>query len=179
MKLHTTTAVAQPQIQAAESPLAAIGWYSSAVLVLGALAAALGLPWPALWRLVLFLLALPWLAIFVLAGRRILMQLAEMRDGRPAGESVRLVYVRGAATIEGLPREDLAAFIRAVWSTGDWTQRSWRGQRLPSGATCDNTTHAALMRILVNAGLVADYGERRTGRLVGSVDEALNAFGLN
>lgn len=97
--------------------------------------------------------------------------------GQP--ERVRLVPVNRRVMVNGVDSEDLALFARAAVGTGDWTQATWRGRRMPSGRRCDNGYHAALVAALVKVGIVQDYGPRSAGHLaVSDVDDALRLLGV-
>lgn len=76
------------------------------------------------------------------------------------------VWRSDVPTINGVDRDDLVYFIKTITQTGDWTQRTWRGKRMPSGRVCDNEYHQALCRILENAGVIVDRGPRTSGRLL-------------
>jgi len=92
--------------------------------------------------------------------------------GQP--ERVRLVPVNRRVMVNGVDSEDLSFFTRAAVETCDWTQATWRGQRMPSGRNCDNSYHAALVGCLTKVGIVRDYGRGTAGHLaVSDVDEAL------
>ena len=94
-------------------------------------------------------------------------------------ERVRLVPVNRRLVVNGCDAEDLNYFTRTAIGAGDWTQRRWRGVRMPSGRRCDNGYHAALLDCWQKAGIVADYSERSTGHLViGDAQEALRKLGV-
>lgn len=98
---------------------------------------------------------------------------------RVASDDIRLVPVRTRSTVDGIERGDLAHFVRTVAQTGDTTQRAWRGKKLPSGATCSNEMHAAMVRALEKAGYLVDRGPRSAGRLTcRDGDEMLRRMGL-
>jgi hypothetical protein len=89
------------------------------------------------------------------------------------------VYREKRPTVDGVDADDLRDFVRAVSVTRNWTQNSWRGRKMPSGRVCDNGYHAAIMAVLCNAGIVADYGPRRKGRLaIEDADQALRMLNL-
>ena len=94
-------------------------------------------------------------------------------------ERVRLVPVRGRTLINECDAEDLAFFTRAAMGSQDWTQKTWRGRRMPSGKNCDGEYHARLVACLTKAGIIADYGRGTAGHLtVHDTDEALELLGL-
>lgn len=89
------------------------------------------------------------------------------------------VYREKRSTIEGVDAEDLRDFVRVLCQRRDWSQATWRGQRLPSGKVMSNEYHARCMAIVANAGIVVDYGPRRKGRLtVEDADLALRKLNL-
>jgi len=94
-------------------------------------------------------------------------------------ERVRLVPVNKRVMVNGVDSEDLALFARAAIGSGDWTQAAWRGRHMPSGRRCTNDYHAALMGVLVKAGIVQDYGPRSKGYLaVSDTEAALQRLGV-
>jgi len=96
-----------------------------------------------------------------------------------ADERVRLVPVNRRVLVNGVDSADLRLFTRTAVSTGDWTQATWRGRRMPSGRKCDNDYHAALVAVLVRCGVIRDHGPRQSGHLaVDSADDALRVLGL-
>ncbi len=96
-------------------------------------------------------------------------------------EEIRLVPYRGPGKlIDGVIPDDLRYFVETVTQTGDWTQRAWRGVKMPSGRRCDNDYWAAMTGILRKTGVIVDAGPRATGRLTTSdAGEVLAMLGLN
>jgi hypothetical protein len=89
------------------------------------------------------------------------------RSGQ-TGDPIRFIKWRGPefAAADIHPYEaDLRYFIRAITTGYDWTQRSWRGQELPSGTTCHNEYYAALIQPLVDAGVIVGRTEGSKGVL--------------
>ena len=138
-----------------------------------------------------FLLAasIPWAMVFVvllfLTWRRLWAGFESLigYDFEVGGPSeVRIVPYRGPGTLlDGVVvPEDLRYFVETVVKTNDWTQRAWRGVRLPSGKRCDNEYWAAMTGILRKTGIIVDAGPRSTGRLTTSdASEVLSLLGLN
>jgi len=94
-------------------------------------------------------------------------------------ERVRLVPVRGRVLVNDCDAADLAFFTRAAMGSRDWTQKTWRGRRMPSGRNCDGEYHARLVACLTKAGIIADYGRGTAGHLaVHDTDEALELLGV-
>lgn len=95
-------------------------------------------------------------------------------------EDIRLIPVRGGSLVDGVDERDLRVFIKTICDTNDWTQGTWRGKPLPSGVTCDNAYHTALVAPLVKAGFIQGRGPRKTGRLIeNDADTILRVLGLN
>ena len=139
-----------------------------------------------------FLLAasIPWAMVFVgllwLTWRRLwvgfeqLLPIGDMlADIGP--EEIRIIPFQGRGKlIEGVDPDDLRFFIETVMATGDWTQRAWRGVRLPSGRKCDNDYWAMLTAILRKTGILVDAGPRSKGRLTTTdATRVLDLLGLN
>ena len=100
-------------------------------------------------------------------------------NGSIGDEQIRLVPVNRRVMVNGVDSEDLALFARAAIGSGDWTQAAWRGRHMPSGRRCTNDYHAALMGVLVKAGIVQDYGPRSKGYLaVSDTEAALQRLGV-
>jgi len=149
------------------------------------------LVWRSVWvELCLALALVPYvilaLGMLLLVWRQLVWTLESMtgRDldqdgevGQP--ERVRLVPVNRRVMVNGVDSEDLALFARAAIGSGDWTQAAWRGRHMPSGRRCTNDYHAALMGVLVKAGIVQDYGPRSKGYLaVSDTEAALQRLGV-
>jgi len=96
-------------------------------------------------------------------------------------EEIRIVPYRGPGKlIDGVIPDDLRYFVETVTQTHDWTQRAWRGVKMPSGRRCDNEYWAAMTGILRKTGVIVDAGPRSTGRLTTSdAGEVLAMLGLN
>ena len=139
-----------------------------------------------------FLLAasIPWAMVFVgllwltwrrlWAGLEMLLPVSELAaDIGP--EEIRIIPFQGRGKlIEGVDPDDLRFFIETVMATGDWTQRAWRGVRLPSGRKCDNDYWAMLTAILRKTGILVDAGPRSKGRLTTTdATRVLDLLGLN
>lgn len=79
---------------------------------------------------------------------------------------VRLVPVRHGNTLDGIEELDLAYFILRSVAENDWTQERWRGEKLPSGKSCDNEHHRKCVTAgLLKTGAVDGYGPSKTGYL--------------
>lgn len=76
------------------------------------------------------------------------------------------VYRQNVPTLNGVDVQDLKFFIRRICATRDWTQRAWRGARMPSGYPCDNEYHRQMMEILKQAGFIIGHKPRSSGRLL-------------
>ena len=75
---------------------------------------------------------------------------------------------------------DIRYFIQQITSGRDWTQREWRGEELPSGTTCYNEYHAALVLPLVDAGIIQGRTEGGKGTLTITAPAEIEArLGLN
>lgn len=140
-----------------------------------------GNPDPDLLWWALLLAGLPWLLcvlLLMVLSLRLTTSLIELATNRdidgdgvigPSGEpaqNVNIVRVHGGAIIEGTPDVDLAYFIIVSTANKKWTQDMWRGQRLPSGRTCQNIEHAKMMKALKAAGIVVDHKPGSTGEWV-------------
>lgn len=172
-----------------ETCLGAVGISMSAVLGgLVTLCAWHGLDWS--WReLQPFLLAasVPWLMLFVgllwLTWRRLWAGFESLAGYDLDGigpEEIRIVPYRGPGKlIDGVIPEDLRHFVETITQTQDWTQRAWRGVKMPSGRRCDNDYWAAMTGILRKTGVIVDAGPRATGRLTTkSAEEVMHLLGL-
>jgi len=138
-----------------------------------------------------FLLAasIPWAMVFVgllwLTWRRLWVGFESLigYDFEVGGPSeVRIVPYKGPGTLlDGVVvPEDLRYFVETVVKTNDWTQRAWRGVRLPSGKRCDNEYWAAMTGILRKTGIIVDAGPRSKGRLTTTdATRVLDLLGLN
>ena len=144
------------------------------------------------YRFVVVLAALPWASIGVLlavAAFRHGLAILETVSGWDLDRSgaigdvpdIRLVPFRGPAfTVAGIHPDDWVCFVRAICATGDWTQGTWRGVKLPSGAKCDNAMWATLTGELKRVGVIANAGPRSSGDLTtGDPAEILGLLGLN
>ena len=96
-------------------------------------------------------------------------------------EEIRIVPYKGPGKlIDGVIPEDLRHFVETVMQTQDWTQRAWRGVKMPSGRRCDNEYWAAMTGILRKTGVIVDAGPRATGRLTTTdAKEVMAMLGLN
>jgi len=138
-----------------------------------------------------FLLAasIPWAMVFVgllwLTWRRLWVGFESLigYDFEVGGPSeVRIVPYKGPGTLlDGVVvPEDLEYFVKQITATGDWTQRRWRGVKMPSGRRCDNEYHASMVKILRKTGVIVDAGPRSTGRLTTrDAERVLSLLGLN
>jgi hypothetical protein len=151
------------------------------------------LSWPA-FRVVLAVAAVPSVgSAFILAGAAIRRALAVLRDALPRKETaggdpdIRLIKVQsdgrmlttGEESDIPVNEKDLVTFVRTICDTGDWSQRAWDGRTLHAGKVVDKAYHHGLMRKLVMAGIVQDYGPKRRGRLaVTDADDALRRLNL-
>ena len=96
-----------------------------------------------------------------------------------AVNSDRKLITTGASTDIRVHKSDLVQFVATLCHTRDWSQRTWLGQRLPSGKIVDQAYHAGLMQKVLLAGIVMDYGPRKKGILaIEDADEALRRFNL-
>jgi len=172
-----------------ETCLGAIGISMSAVLGgLVLMTAWHGWDWE--WReLQPFLLAasVPWLMLFVgllwLTWRRLWAGFETLVGYNLDGigpEEIRIVPYKGPGKlIDGVIPEDLRYFVESITQTQDWTQRAWRGVKMPSGRRCDNDYWAAMTGILRKTGVIVDAGPRATGRLTTkSAEEVMHLLGL-
>lgn len=98
----------------------------------------------------------------------------------PQRERIRPIPVHRSDTplVGGVDAQDLAVFIKRIDATRDWTVRTWRNARLPSGRRCDDEYHRQLVSLLESAGYIEGRGPRTSGQLVASADQMLAAFGL-
>lgn len=192
MKLESTAPIAEPQARPAQTPL-----------VVQAIGAGVGL---ALVILIVGLLvldmeaeqvvnasALAFCLCILLASLNSLIPvieaLAEKVTGRDLNQSgavgdrpdIRLVPIRGSAyTIGGVEPEDWRHFVRTMCSTGDWTQATWRGVRMPSGRRCDNEYWERVTGHLKVLGIIVNAGPRATGELaIDDPNVILEMLGVN
>lgn len=114
------------------------------------------------WQGTLFAFMLPFLALSV---RMMAYLTGSPRDRLPVGEKVRLIPMYGRRLVDGIDRRDLIEFICTICRTGNFTQKEWRGRRLPSGATCSNEVHAKMVQELVRFGFVEGRSEGAAGHL--------------
>lgn len=97
-------------------------------------------------------------------------------------EDLRLipVYRQHVPTFAGVDVEDLRFFIRRICVTRDWTQRRWRGKRMPSGAVCDNDYHRMMIAVLKDAGFLIGHKPRSRGQLLCyHAEQILAHLGIN
>lgn len=95
-------------------------------------------------------------------------------------EVVRLVPVKSLSRlVNGVDENDLRAFVEGIFIRGH-SQRSWMGQRLPSGREIESfQDYDALVKPLLVAGVIVDRKERSSGKLVySSPDEVKQVLGL-
>lgn len=152
---------------------------ASVAIVLGGtlfLSALNMLAWELL-RLFVAVASLPWVfvgALLILAtwkqGVALLERLTnlDLDDSGEVGDvpDIRLVPVRGPShTVGGVAPEDWRYFVETICAVPDWTQRTWRGQLLPSKRKCDNEYWSLLTGGLKRVGVIAAGGERSTGHL--------------
>jgi len=137
----------------------------------------------------LFAAAAPWAMLFLgllwLTWRRLWSGFETLiggydLDGIGPAE-VRIVPYRGPGKlIDGVIPDDLRFFVETVTQTQDWTQRSWRGVKMPSGRRCDNEYWSQLIGVLRKTGVIVDAGPRATGRLTTrDAGEVMQLLGLN
>ena len=130
------------------------------------------------WRLLLAVAAIPWLFVLYSAAQR--RQGQVMADSAEPIDNIRLIPVYRHQFVDGVDRRDLRHFIIDSMRTQDWTQRRWRGRRMPSGRRCDNEYHHQMLEILRRTGVLVNSGPRRTGYLAThNITEVLERLGLD
>ena len=96
-------------------------------------------------------------------------------------EEVRYVYVRGSGKVlpGGVHEEDMKAFVNRICASGDWTQKTWKGRRLPQRGRCDEAYYNAMIAILEKAGFITGRTRGRKGELTTTDARAiLHALGM-
>lgn len=96
-----------------------------------------------------------------------------------ARSNIVLIPVKSGLQVDGVDAEDLKYFLRTIYATHDWTQRSWRGKWMPSGRPCHDAYHRQMIAVLEKAGILNDYGPRRRGWLKGTLAQALAQLRLD
>jgi|GEM_PF-6187543 len=100
------------------------------------------------------------------------------------GDPVRFIPLRGGSAPKALEDgevypQDVEFFIEEICGGRDHTQREWRGETMPSGLTCWNEYHAALIEPLVTAGAIVGRSEGVKGRLVvHNANQIISMIGL-
>lgn len=90
------------------------------------------------------------------------------------------VYRQQVPTVNGVDVEDLVFFIKRICATRDWTQRNWRGVRMPSGYRADDEYHRQMVEVLKQAGFIIGHKPRSSGRLLCTNPETIiEHLGLN
>ena len=194
---HDAMMIAQPKPTQGVGAVVRLALAASvAVFVAGlALTTAAGYNPRDTWQVLVTLAAFPWAILALLLLTALYRQATAlcgtgdtwgaMQTEEPQPEpreSVRLVPVNRytGPTVEGIEPSDLAYFVATITRTGDWTQRAWRGKRLPSGKHCDNTTHKQMTALLSRCGVLEGHGARTTGQLATRDTGAiLSRLGLN
>lgn len=176
--------VAVPALQAAMTA-AVVGIVSGAVLAM------LHAERPALWGLILALVALALAWAYLLADHRALLWDVERTIGRDidgdgwTGDPVRvdprddmaLVYVRDPGADRRRARAaDWRFFLSEAYGERGTTWRAWDGMRLPSGATVTRPTWDEYTERLLRAGLATRSHATAALELTGTYRDALAAF---
>lgn len=95
-------------------------------------------------------------------------------------ETVRLIPVRSRQIVDDTDSRDLAFFVREVAKTGVFTQKAWRGRKLPSGASCSDEMYNQMISVMEKATFIVDRGPRSAGRLTTTdADAMLSRLGLD
>lgn len=144
------------------------------------------------FRYFLIVSAIPWALVSVLLALstwRYALSVLEQITGYDLDQSggvgdvpdIRIIPYKGPKhTIDGVVPDDLRYFVRAITQTKDWTQKTWRGVRLPSGRRCDNDYWSAMVAILRKIGVIVNGGPRSSGDLtIEDPTEILTLLGLN
>lgn len=159
---------------------------ASVGLVVGVWLVCLALDYQPSWRLVAGVAGIPWLTIALLAWGRAVGNLRPPRQTVYADQvqepvdNVRLVPVYRHQMVDGVDRRDLRHFIIDSMRTRDWTQRRWRGRKMPSGRRCDNEYHRMMVDVLRRTGVIVGGGPRRSGYLAtDNISEVLERLGLD